>query len=323
MILVIANELDPHVDAVADIFNQRGINFMRLDLERAHGSHEVRFAHIAGDTEFLISNKFTGRSLSLKDVKAVWWRRGASFILEPRLLPEATVASEETKSILKWAIESLDYSLFPLGHPWSMQIAENKVSQLKTASDIGFNIPEYVFSNNKAYLKSFMDSQSCIIKSLAHSGFKRELQSFALVPKRVTLADLNVVNDQDACAFLQVEVERMTDIRVFVGPGWTHAAEIDLSQLPPGEVDWRMHITKLSLSLYQPDQELEKKCRVFLKRMGLVSGHFDFIIDRKGKAWFLECNPNGQWYWLESMGQCRIAESVAGTLVAHANVTST
>ncbi|MEU3896638.1 MvdC/MvdD family ATP grasp protein [Streptomyces sp. NPDC045251] len=32
---------------------------------------------------------------------------------------------------------------------------------------------------------------------------------------------------------------------------------------------------------------------------GLVFGAFDFAIDREGRWWFLECNPSGQWYWLE------------------------
>lgn len=320
MILVVANELDPHVDAVAHIFNERGINFMRLDLERAQGSYDIKFKLVSGHPELSVTNKFTGRSVSLRDVKAVWWRRGASFILEPRLLPETTIASEETKSILKWGIESLDSSLFPLGHPWSMHIAENKVSQLKAASDIGFNIPEFIFSNNKFCLKAFLESRTCIIKSLAHAGFKRDKQSFALVPKRVDAADLNQVNDQHACAFLQKEIERVTDLRVFMGPTWTHAAEIDLSQLPRGEVDWRMHITKLTVSPWELDKEIEGKCRIFLQRMGLMSGHFDFILDRSGKAWFLECNPNGQWYWLESMGRCRIAQSIARTLEVHADV---
>jgi hypothetical protein len=314
MVLIVANELDPHADAVAAIFNARRVNFLRIDVERAQHQYDVNLRSCDDGPSLLLRNRASGRSLELKSISTVWWRRGASVILDPRLIPEATVASEETMSILRWAIQSLPSEMFPLGHPWNMGIAENKILQLRIAETLKFQIPEYIFANTHRALGEFLTSGPTIIKSLAHSGFKRGGQSFALVPKRVRVENLDGVPTHENCAFLQREISRSFDVRAFVGPNWTHACKIDLSEMPPGEVDWRMHISKLRVSTYELSNSVSEKCRRFLRLIGIPSGHFDFICDSQGELWFLECNPNGQWYWLESMAGCPIAQDVAKTL---------
>lgn len=35
------------------------------------------------------------------------------------------------------------------------------------------------------------------------------------------------------------------------------------------------------------------------KKLGLKYSAIDLILDNTGKYIFLECNPNGQWAWLE------------------------
>ncbi|MDQ0748134.1 hypothetical protein QF034_002365 [Streptomyces africanus] len=37
-----------------------------------------------------------------------------------------------------------------------------------------------------------------------------------------------------------------------------------------------------------------------MNRFRLVFGAFDFCVGEDGRWWFLECNPSGQWYWLET-----------------------
>ena len=37
----------------------------------------------------------------------------------------------------------------------------------------------------------------------------------------------------------------------------------------------------------------------YLEAFGLAFGCFDFAVDPDGVPWFLECNPNGQWAWME------------------------
>jgi hypothetical protein len=39
--------------------------------------------------------------------------------------------------------------------------------------------------------------------------------------------------------------------------------------------------------------------RAYLMHFGLVFGAFDFTLSASGEWTFIECNPSGQWAWLE------------------------
>ena len=48
--------------------------------------------------------------------------------------------------------------------------------------------------------------------------------------------------------------------------------------------------------------------------MGLNFGAFDFIVTPDNKYIFLECNPNGQWLWIELLTGQKISEKIANAL---------
>ncbi len=318
MILIVANQIDPHVDAVISVLRSEKVGCFRIDLDSVHSDHKICLASSDTGINLDLENHFNKKRLSLQDVKTVWWRRGASIILEPTLLPVTTIESEESKSIIKWAIESLPKVRYPFGHPWNMHKAENKIWQIQAAKRVGFQIPPCLFSNVKNQLAVFLDKQDCIIKSLSHSGFKQKEENYVIAPKRIGLNALETTRSDKPCGFLQKEINREFDVRLFMGPDWAHACKIDLSNLPLGEIDWRMHITKLDISPWELEPKTIAMCREFLQEMELSSGHFDFIVESgTEEIWFLECNPNGQWYWLESLGKTPIAEDVAKTLIKH------
>ena len=58
----------------------------------------------------------------------------------------------------------------------------------------------------------------------------------------------------------------------------------------------------------------------YLKRMHLNFGCFDFIVTPDGEYVFLECNPNGQWLWIEEEPGMKISEAIAEALIRHADL---
>jgi len=64
----------------------------------------------------------------------------------------------------------------------------------------------------------------------------------------------------------------------------------------PG-LDWRRDYGALSYSLVETPSEVSKAVTAHLDAFGLTFGAFDFGIDKGGRYWFYECNPNGQWAW--------------------------
>jgi glutathione synthase/RimK-type ligase-like ATP-grasp enzyme len=53
------------------------------------------------------------------------------------------------------------------------------------------------------------------------------------------------------------------------------------------------------------------RCLSFMQRMGLNFGCFDFIVTPDNRYVFLECNPNGQWLWIEQETGMKISEAIA------------
>ncbi len=53
----------------------------------------------------------------------------------------------------------------------------------------------------------------------------------------------------------------------------------------------------------------------YLRRAGLRFGAFDLAEDAEGQLWFLECNPNGQWGWIESATGLPITDAIVSELL--------
>lgn len=51
-----------------------------------------------------------------------------------------------------------------------------------------------------------------------------------------------------------------------------------------------------------------------LNRLDLRFGALDFVVAPDGDWWFLECNPNGQWAWIEAETAMPIAAALADSL---------
>ena len=61
-------------------------------------------------------------------------------------------------------------------------------------------------------------------------------------------------------------------------------------------------------------ENIARKCREYLAHLGLNFGCFDFIVTPSGDYVFLECNPNGQWLWVEDATGLKISEAIADFL---------
>ena len=48
-----------------------------------------------------------------------------------------------------------------------------------------------------------------------------------------------------------------------------------------------------------------------METFGLNFGCFDFAITKTGEPVFLECNPNGQWLWVQNLTGMPIGKAIA------------
>ena len=92
------------------------------------------------------------------------------------------------------------------------------------------------------------------------------------------------------------------------------AARIDTQDLDEdkGKIDWRQgYDSGLRLSEFILPETIKDKCLALVHALGLNFGCIDLIVRPDGEYVFLECNPNGQWLWVELQTGMKISESIA------------
>ena len=322
MLLIIASKIDPHADAVIDELRPHNVSFMRIDLESVYYDYDVSITPCAGGIQWTIKDKVLPRTISDKTVKTVWWRRGNSYPNGRPTLTKERVEEEETRNVVKWLLENIPPERFPFGHPYKIRSAENKVLQMDAAVTSGFVIPDYLFTNeHKKIIDFFTANQDAVVKSLTLAAYIDNGKNYAFKAIRMTKADFEENERKEGvesvAAFVQKNVKRSYDIRAFVHNSFSHACKIYVNNLPNGAIDWRPHIGSCFHEKHILSNETILKCLKYLSKIDMPCGHFDFIVDNSGKEMFLECNPNGQWYWLEKMAGCKIASDVSDVLITH------
>jgi hypothetical protein len=83
---------------------------------------------------------------------------------------------------------------------------------------------------------------------------------------------------------------------------------------PPGVVDWRAEYKNLNYESVDCPEEVRRALLRFLDAFDLNYGAFDFAVASDASWWFLECNPNGQWAWLEAAAELPITRAIADLL---------
>lgn len=79
-------------------------------------------------------------------------------------------------------------------------------------------------------------------------------------------------------------------------------------------VDWRSDYHSISYSVIETPCSVSSGVAMLLDSLGLRFAALDFIVDPEGQWWFLECNPNGQWAWIEEETGFPIASALADAL---------
>ena len=125
-------------------------------------------------------------------------------------------------------------------------------------------------------------------------------------------------------SYIQEYIPKVFELRVTVVAKKVFACKIESQHLADneGKIDWRQGYDHgLRYEPYDLPDDISEKCIKFLDRMKLNFGAFDFIVTPSGEYVFLECNPNGQWLWIEMETGLKISEAIADALTTGENLT--
>jgi len=124
----------------------------------------------------------------------------------------------------------------------------------------------------------------------------------------------------ETCLFCQERIWKVRDVRLLFLPNGEHlACEIDNSILAPNTVDWRPQTMALNHKSIDLPNAIKACAEKYLRIFKLPSGSFDFGITSAGDWIFFECNPNGQWLWMELKTGIEIGRRFAKILLHHHN----
>ncbi|MBT2466545.1 ATP-grasp ribosomal peptide maturase [Streptomyces sp. ISL-66] len=310
-VLVVTALGDITADLVMGELYGRGVPAVQLD-------PATDFPHTASMSARIERGAFTGdvitstRRLDLSAVRSVYWRRPTPFgTPQAAESPEQRFGVEQSRHGYMGALTALPGALY-VNHPSRNRAAENKAFQLATAARLGFTLPETLITNVPADARKFAADHGPVIYKPVHrvhlaceDGRNRTVW---VHPVEADELDDSIA----ACPHLfQACVPKIADIRVAAVGDDMFGTRIDTDG---DHLDWRQDQTLITCSPIPVPCSVREAVRAFLHAFGLSFGAFDFALDADGRWWFLECNPNGQWAFVDEPTTRAIASALADTL---------
>jgi hypothetical protein len=308
--LIVTNQRDLTSDYIVRELKRRRLSFFRLNTETI-SSFQASISIGSGTFDL----HHDGDTVRLGEVRSAYFRR-------PEVPNTDTTGEDqhhsyrrdEWLSLLKSIYLFLDNRWF--SHPSSILLAEDKPRQLRLARSAGFKIPETIVSNSFEEVRRFAAGKMVIGKPLRHALFESNGEERVIFTTRLPEF---VESDKDSIgavpAIYQMEIIKECDVRVTVVGERAFAVTIDSQSKDETITDWRKgSFPDLVHEAVHLPAALEAACVNLVKRLGLRFGAIDLVLDREGHYWFLECNPNGQWAWIENRTGLPISVAIVDEL---------
>lgn len=335
MILIITNKGDIHCNPVIKHLQRNGDKYFRLNTESLLTDYLISFSYKDQSVDLHIENKINGKTLSSKEVISVWERRPNSPVL-PEINNEKIklVVEDEANELTKW-IRHFFINCRMIGSSVWDRPNESKLRQMDLASRVinelrsEIKLPHTLLTNSKKDLEQFSNNKKeIVLKPISADGLMLDDKlEIPFTSRKVNSKNINVItqDDLELCpSFMQEYVEKNYELRITVIGEKILCCKIDSQKLPKGNgrEDWREGyehgLSEVEEWIDCPD-EIQEFIILYMQKMNLNFGCFDFIYAKNNSFYFLECNPNGQWMWLEEDLGIPISESIANFLAFREN----
>ena len=286
-VLILTNSFDGSSDIISQILIEKKIKFLRWNID-LWDNYEIIF----DENNFTISDPLNNTISSNNSLKVLWRKPFTNYINNnpKHKISESdlTFAGSEIKSVIHSIIslnrESRKNFIDPID-----EIKLPKLKQLKIAKKY-FEILPYEFS----IIKSHLSIKDAITKPLGNSEVGKKILYTTKINQRDVLRPYPW--------FFQKAISKGKDVTaVFIdGEVFFYYCEFRRNEQ---SIDWRVEINKEDqakwvLLKHNKLNELKEKTKSLMREFGLNYGRLDFI-EENDIFYFLECNANGQFGWLD------------------------
>lgn len=309
-VLVLAAELDVTADHMVKTLESREVPVARFDTawfpQQATLDAEFR------DGRWVGTLSMVGRTVDLTELHAIWYRSPAAFDPPAGLsATERQWAVNEAKLGLGGVLSSLPVRW--VNHPARNADASYKPLQLTTATGCGLRVPDTLVTNDAATVPRFACAPTVTkalgAPSIVEEGGRKTLFTHPLGEH--DLADLRGV--ETTAHQFQHWVPKSHEARVIVAGDVVFAAAIR-TESAEAFVDWRNDYNALRYERVEPPAEVTAGVLEYCVELSLLYAAFDFVITPDGDWVFLECNPGGQYGWIEDAIGAPITDAIAELL---------
>lgn len=319
MILIISDKHDVHADIVQDKIIKANYEVFRFNLD----VESLKKTYITYDSnEWVIEqNDLIANS---QKFKSIWFRRAfVELLLEEKdnREPDFLIWKNEwNKILLGFYLSILNKPcLCPLKQSYA---SENKFLQFIYAKEIGFNIPDYITSNNKKKLLDFFQLKSGnVVLKLHHQDFYNIDNVYqGIYVNKISLEMLNEFQDESENPItLQEYINKNYEVRYTVVGDKHFCCRINSQSSNKANIDWRRYdMPNTPHFAMEAPEHIKLKIDTLMSRLDINYGALDFIVDKNNEWYFLEINPMGQWLWIEDLTGIKISDAISNWLITKA-----
>ncbi|MCX8129839.1 MAG: hypothetical protein N3I35_07040 [Clostridia bacterium] len=317
MILIMGQNIDPHIQKTKDLLDKSGSEYYVFDHQNCYENHSLSY-HINSnkfDFSFCIGEKI----IDYNNIRSVWWR-----LKPPIIQPKETVEHLNYQALKnrEW-IHSLRPLYENIPAKWINNLdshykASYKIHQLDKAVKMGFSIPNTIVSNDTDKIKGFIEAHK------PHSEvIYKPLTYYYELPDKVTmtttvssaLVDRINMSVKVTPGIFQKKITKKYELRITVVGEEIFPVRIDTAGIPEAETDWRNDIYNVKYSITDIPESFRNRLLKLHKSFGLIYGAYDFIVSQDNNLFFLEVNPAGQWLWMENLIDLQITKALVREMI--------
>jgi len=159
LVLILTNPKDPHSDAVIHFLYKLGVEVVRFHAGEAHRDSSISLT----GQGCKIHIESSGRTFSTENVRSCWYRRPDPGADHTQHLdqPDRHLVGQETNALL-WGLYGCINTVW-YSHPYEIRRAAWKLYQLRVAASLGFQVPDYVVSNEPQVIGEFLDTHKHVV----------------------------------------------------------------------------------------------------------------------------------------------------------------
>lgn len=312
-VLVLSGTTDRTADAVVAALARQSASVARLDPGDFPTLLKMSARCVAGQWAARIWS--CDIDVDLSRIDAIYYHRPNRFRMPNGMSAgDAIFAAVEARLGFGGVLAALD-TLW-VNDPRCVAVAEYKPLQLRRAERAGLRIPRTLVTNDNREAAAFAADLDgpMVCKTLSSLVLSTGGEPYITYTTMVDAADLDETQVGATAHLFQEWIPKSHDVRVTM-VGDNPIAVAIFAGSDRARVDWRSDYAHLRYELVEAPAVTTAAMVNYLRSFDLNYGAFDFVVTPDGEWIMLECNPAGQWLWLEEEASTPISDAFAELLM--------